>query len=98
MVESRSHKGGKGRAGRVEIPISGGRRLDAIRGHHAIEVERSGTPHGINTALSRLRTQRNKNKIIRVPEHDMELAIELARKKDMNITVTNLAKTKRRHA
>ena len=56
MAESRSHKRGKGNAARQEVPISGGRRLDAIRGKAAIEVERGGTPGKIDQALSRLRT------------------------------------------
>ena len=98
MAESRSHKTGKGNASRQEVPISRGRRLDAIRGHNAIEVERGGTPKTINKALSRLRTQSNKNKIIRVPQSDMDKALDLARKKEMNVTVTNLAKTKRKYS
>ena len=98
MAESRSHKQGKGNAGRTEVPISKGRRLDAIRGNNAIEVERSGSSQGINAALSRLKTQANKNKIIRVPQSDMEKAIDIARNKAMNVTVTNLAKTKRKHS
>ena len=77
-------------------PISRRRRLDAIRGHHAIEVERSGSKQGINKALSRLKTQRNKNKIIRVPQKDMNKARQQVRKKGMNVTITNLSKTRRR--
>jgi len=95
MPESRSHKGGKGSAARKEVPISRGRRLDAIRGRNAIEVERGGTPGKIDQALSRLRTQTNKNKILRVPQSDMDVAVQRARQKHMNVTVTNLSKTKR---
>ncbi|MCI0695711.1 hypothetical protein L0337_27375 [candidate division KSB1 bacterium] len=98
MAESRSHKLGKGNAARTEIPISGRRRLDAIRGHYAIEVERSGTKKGLAQSLSRLRTQRNKSKILRVPQQDMDKAVKLTRSKGMNVTVTNLSKTKRRKA
>lgn len=96
MPESRSHKQGKGRAARKEVPISRGRRLDAIRGKYAIEVERSGTPKKIDQALSRLGTQQNKSKILRVPQKDMDMAVQRARKKAMNVTVTNLAKTQRK--
>lgn len=96
MPESRSHKRGKGRAARKEVPISRGRRLDAIRGHHAIEVERGGTPKKIDQALSRLKTQRNKHKILRVPQKDMNKAMQQVRKKRMHVTVTNLSKTKRK--
>lgn len=95
MSESRSHKAGKGSAGRTEVPISGNRRLDAIRGNTAIEVERGGTAQKIDQALSRLATQSNKAKILRVPQNDMPLAGERVEKKDMNVTVTNLSKTRR---
>ena len=96
MPESRSHKKGKGSARRTEVPIKGNRRLDAIRGKNAIEVERGGTKKKVDQALSRLRTQQNKNKILRVPQKDINLAIDRARVKKMKVTVTNLSKTKRR--
>ena len=96
MSESRSHKKGKGNAARTEVPIKGNRRLDAIRGNSAIEVERGGTRTSINKALSRLSTQTNKSKILRVPQKDMSQAVEFAKQKKMNVTVTNLSKTKRK--
>jgi hypothetical protein len=98
MAESRSHKKGKGNAKKTEVPIPGNRRLDAVRGNSAIEVERSGTEQGINKALSRLKTQDNKSKILRVPQSDMDKAIDLAKKKKINVTITNLSKTKRKKA
>ncbi|MBU1183284.1 MAG: hypothetical protein KKE00_11940 [Proteobacteria bacterium] len=94
MPESKSHKKGKGNAARTEVPIPDKRRLDAIRGNSAIEVERGGTPQKIDQALSRLKTQTNKNKILRVPQNDIEMAVERVHKKSMNVTVTNLSKTK----
>jgi hypothetical protein len=98
MPESRSHKKGKGNAAQTEVPISGNRRLDAIRGNSAIEIERSGRTARINDALSRLNTQKDKNMILRVPQRDMDKALENARKKRMDVTVTNLSKTKRKKA
>jgi hypothetical protein len=95
MSESRNHKGGKGRAIRTEVPILGKRRLDAISGPFAIEVERAGTPQKINQALSRLKTLNNKRKILRVPQNDMDMAIEQVRKKNMHVIVTNLGETRR---
>ncbi len=95
MPESRSHKKGKGSAMHQEVPIPGNRRLDALRGNSAIEVERGSTPQSINKALSRLHTQFNKSKILRVPQEDMDMSAKLARDKNMHITVTNLSKTKR---
>ncbi|MFH1958356.1 MAG: hypothetical protein ABIJ15_07775 [bacterium] len=96
MGESRSHKKGKGSAAKTEVPISRNRRLDAVRGDNAIEVERGGTPKKINQALSRLKTQTNRNKILRVPQQDMNMAVQQVRKKRMNVNITNLAKTKRK--
>ncbi len=98
MTESRSHKKGKGNASRTEVRIKGNRRLDAIRGNSAIEVERSGTRRGLDMALSRLKTQQNKSKILRVPQNDMSLALERARVKKTKVTITNLSKTKRKKA
>lgn len=95
MPESRSHKDGKGNAAKQEVSISRSRRLDAVRGNSAIEVERGGTPQSIKKALSRLETQINKNKILRVPQNDIKLAVEQAHKKQMSVTITNLSKTKR---
>ena len=96
MPESQSHKKGKGSARKEEVTIPGGRRLDAIRGHSAIEVERAGTAQKIDQALSRLSTQKNKNKILRVPQKDMELAMERATKKRLKVTITNLSKTRQK--
>jgi len=96
MPESQSHKRAKGNAARKEVPIKGRRRLDALRGNNAIEVERGGTSASINKALSRLATQRNKNKILRVPQKDLGTAADLAKKKGVHVTVTNLSKTKRK--
>ena len=97
MPESRGHKGGKGSARRTEVPIPGRRRVGAIRGHYVIEVERGGTPQKINQTLSRLKTQANKKKILRVPQGDMDLAAQQVRKHKMHVIVTNLNKTKRRN-
>ncbi len=98
MPESRSHKQGKGKAARTEVPIPGRRRLDALRGNNAIEVERSGNPKRLDKALGRLKTQSNRKKILRVPQKDMDKALQRAREKKMNVTVTNLSKTKRKRS
>jgi len=96
MPESQSHKRAKGKAAKKEVPIKGGRRLDALRGNNAIEVERGGTKALINKALSRLDTQKSKNKILRVPQKDMNTSAELAKKKGIHVTITNLSKTRRK--
>ena len=96
MPESRSHKRAKGPARRTEVPISGGRRLDAKRGKYAIEVERSGSPQRIVKAISRLKTQTSSKKILRVPQSDMKKTVSIAKKGGVKLSVTNLSKTKRR--
>ena len=98
MSESQSHRRGKGNAARTEVRIPGARRLDAIRGSSAIEVERGGTPGRIDQALSRLRTQSGGSKILRVPQQDMDVAVKCARRKGMHVTVTNLSKSRRKKA
>ena len=95
MPESKGHKIGKGNAAKTEVSISRNRRLDAKRGKFAIEVERSTSPSALNKALSRLKSQRSLKKILRVPQPNMKKAIDLAREKKINVTVTNIIKTKR---
>jgi len=81
---------------RREIPIPGRRRLDMKFGRVAREEERSGSYKRIRAAISRLRTQRTLKKELGVPQSDMHKALEEVRKKKVNITVTNLTRTKRR--
>jgi len=100
MTESQSHKRLKresaGKKGRTEIPISKGRRLDAKNGHKAIEIERSGSSEGISKAISRLKTQKNAKKELLVPNKDLDKAKDIAKKSDVNLTIQNLSKSKRR--
>ena len=95
MPESKGHKRGKGNAAKTEVPISRGRRLDARRGKFAIEVERNISSLALSKALSRLKSQRSSKKILRVPQPNMKKAVGLAIEKKINVTVTNIAKTKR---
>lgn len=81
---------------RREIPIRGRRRLDMKFGRIAREEERSGSRQRIRAAISRLKTQRNAKKELGVPQWDMQKTIEEVRKSRVNITVTNLTRTKRR--
>ena len=78
-----------------EIPIPGRRRLDIKFGNIAREEERSGKGDRIRAAISRLKTQRNAKKELGVPQWDMQKAIEEVRKSGVNITVTNITRTKR---
>ena len=85
-----------GRGGRTEFPIPGRRRLDVKVGNRAVEIERSGQPPRISAALSRLRSQRNALKELRVPQRDLDKAAQIARKARMNVQVKNLSGTRRR--
>ena len=100
MVESQSHKRAKrkaaGRNGRTEIPISGGRRLDAKNVRKATEIERSGSSKGISKAISRLKTQKNSKKELLVPNKDLDKAKEIAKKSGAKILIQNLSKSRRR--
>ena len=79
-----------------EIPIPGKRRLDMKFKRVAREEERSGSRQRIRAAISRLRTQKVLKKELGVPQGDIQKAPEEVRKKKVNITVTNLTRTKRR--
>ena len=80
---------------RREVPISRKRRLDIKMGNIAREEERSGNRQRIRRAISRLKTQKNAKKELGVPQGDMQKALEEVRKTGVNITVTNLVRTKR---
>ena len=82
-----------GPSGRTEKPQRGGTRLDARRKGVATEIERSGR---IGPALKRLAKETNARKILRVPQTDLDRAAQLARNANMNVTISNLANTKRR--
>lgn len=81
---------------RREIPIRGGRRLDIKFGRIAREEERSGRRDRIRAAIKRLKTQKTLKKELGVPQGDMRKALEEVRKSKLNVTVTNLTRTKRR--
>jgi hypothetical protein len=82
-----------GPSGTTEKRQRGRTRLDARRGGIATEIERSGR---IAPALNRLAKETNARKILRVPQNDLDRAAQLARKKDINVTITNLKGTRRR--
>ncbi len=102
MVESTSHKAAKhraaGRGGKTEVPLSRGRRLDALSaGGRATEVERSGNARALLSAASRLKASKAKQKVLQVPQHDMDKAATALRRAKVAGTVKNMSGTKRRH-
>jgi len=83
MSESKEHKMAKekaaGKRGRTEVPLKGGRRLDALNEDRATEVERSGSRKLIKKALSRLEEVARKKKELHVPIKDLAKARKSAK-------------------
>ena len=103
MSETRSHRDAKtkaaGKGGRTEVPLSGGKRLDALTvgGGRATEVERSGVPRRLETAAQRLGKSGAPQKVLQVPHKDIGAAAQAMRAQGVSGTVKNLGGTKRRH-
>lgn len=101
MAETPSHKRAKAQAagpnGRMEVPLSRGRRLDALHpSGRATEIERSGTPEGLAKAARRLRDANASERILQVPEPHMALAAEAMKQIGVKGTVKNMGSTKRK--
>ena len=100
MAESDSHRRAKaraaGRSGQTEMPLPGGRRLDAASPKRATEIERSGTAAGLRKAAERLKSSRRPQKILQVPQTDMSKAAEAMRRAGVGGTVKNMSGSKRR--
>ena len=100
MAKSQSHKRAQGAAagksGRTEVPLRGGRRLDARSGARATEIERSGSTGRLRAAASRLKASRAPQKILQVPQKDMAKAAAAMRGTGTGGTVKNMGGTKRR--
>ena len=100
MAESKSHKRAKSRAagprGETEVPLRGGRRLDANSGKRATKVERSGNSTSLEKAARRLKDSRAPQKVLQVPQADMKKAAKAMKKAGVKGTVKNMGGTKRR--
>ena len=100
MSESESHKRAKARAagkgGQTEVPLSGGRRLDAATEAKATEVERSGDIARLRNAAKRLKDSGKRQKVLIVPQNDMKKATSAMSSEGVSGTVKNLGGTKRR--
>lgn len=100
MPESKFHKRLKRKAagskGQIEKKIRGGGRIDAQKGKKVIEIERSGSVEGISRALNKLKTQTTLKKELHVPHKDLGKAKNIAKKKNINVTIWNLSKTRSR--
>jgi len=102
MTESKTHKGAKtkaaGKGGKTEVPLSKGRRLDAItaNGDRATEIERSGAPGQLEKAARRLKSSEATKKVLKVPQSDMDAAATAMRAVGVSGTVENISGTKSR--
>ena len=100
MSKSKSHKRAQskaaGKKGRTEVPIRGGRKLDAKRGNTATEVERSGSAARLKQAASRLKDSGCNRRVLQVPQKDMSAAAEAMREVGVKGSVKNMGGTKRR--
>jgi hypothetical protein len=100
MPEKASHKRAKskaaGKSGRTEVPIKGGRRVDAMSKRKATEIERGGTTSSLEKAAQRLKDSRKPQKVLKVPQKDMQKAADAMRKVGVGGTVKNMGGTKKR--
>jgi hypothetical protein len=100
MPETESHirakKKAAGKKGHTEKPLKGGGRLDAATRDRAVEVERSGDKGALRKAASRLKKSGKKQRVLQVPQKDMDEASEAMREQGVSGTVKNMSGTKRR--
>ena len=100
MSESHSHKRAKqkaaGKSGRTEVKLSRNRRLDAATKNKATEVERSGSSVGLKKAAQRLKDSGKKQRVLQVPQKDMDKAVNAMRKVGVTGSVKNMSGTKRK--
>jgi hypothetical protein len=85
-----------GKTGRKEVPIKGGRRIDAMTKNKATEVERGG-PKQLEKAARRLKASGKPQRVLTVPTRSMPKARTAMRKVGVTGTVRNLAGTRRSH-
>ena len=99
----RAQRKAAGRGGETEVPLPGGQVLDALTARgKATEVERSGSQAALDTAARRLRTAKNQSIAkaveLRVPQQDMDKAVEAMQKAGIKGAVSNMGGTKKRRA
>ncbi|AEB08504.1 hypothetical protein [Desulfobacca acetoxidans] len=100
MGETESHKKAKtkaaGKKGETEVQLSGNRRLDALTasGKRATEIERSGDAAKLEKAARRLKASEAPQKVLKVPQTDMDVAVAAMRAIGVSGNVENLSGTK----
>lgn len=99
MSKSNSHKRlqakAAGKNGQTEVPLKGGKKLDALtaNGKRATEVERCGD---FKNAVKRLKSSGAKQKVLQVPQKDLKRAEKAMKDADLKGTVKNLSGTYRK--
>lgn len=99
MTKSNSHKSAQERAagknGQTEYKLRNGQKLDAMSANkkRATEVERSGN---FSDAAKRLKSSGASQKVMQVPQKDMNRAAEAMKKAGVKGTVKNMSGTKRK--
>lgn len=102
MAKSESHKKAQqkaaGEGGKTEVNLKGGKRLDALTKNRikATEVERGGTEKSLTAAVKRLKISRAQQKVLQVPQKDMQKAAEAMKNQNVRGTIKNMGGTKRR--
>lgn len=100
MAESASHKRAKskaaGKSGQTEVQQKGGTRLDAASKRRATEVERSGNPRSLEAAARRLKKSGKPQRVLQVPQKDMDKAAEAMRRAGVSGSVKNMSSTRRK--
>ena len=97
-AHKRAQRKAAGKRGYTEVPLKGGKRLDALTKSRkkATEVEMSGTRNRLEQAAHRLKIIGTKQKVLQVPQEDMKKAASAMRTKRVKGTVKNMSGTKRR--
>lgn len=99
MAEKSTHKRMKGKmagkTGKKEAPIKGGKRLDVMTRHKAVEIERSKSMTSLKKAATRLEQSGKSQKLLVVPQTSMKSAREAMRTVGVSGTVSNISGTQR---
>ena len=105
MPESEWHerlkKKDAGKTGATEVQLPSGKVLDALSGTGiASEIERGGLPgikKSVGTLGEALNTGTARKARLRVPQQDIQAAVEEMRRQRVGGDVTNLSGTEKRH-
>jgi len=94
MPRSRQHERLKScERGRKERPTTRGRFYGSTR-IKVVEIERKASPQRLIHAIQKLKKSTKPQKILIVPQHDMDKAKDITKQLRAKLTITNLIKTK----